>query len=76
VASDLLTVEAEIVRGKLVASTVDQLGEFARDVAIEASAVARAAVDIAAEISQAIMELLEDDSLRLDFANLFSDDPV
>ncbi len=45
------------------------------DVGVVADLVARLAAEITAEVSQAGVELLEDDGLRLNLADLLGDDP-
>lgn len=53
----------------------DEAGEMARNVAVVANLVSRGASQVVTEATKAAVELLKDDCLSLDFADLFSDDP-
>jgi len=75
VASDALAVEAEVV-GTEVTILAEEFSEFASDTAVVSSRVTRVAAEIVVECTQTVVELLEDDGLKFDFANLLSDHPL
>jgi len=70
-----LAVESEVVTAE-GAVRVDDVAVVARDAAVIASTAARLVPDITAERAHARDELLEDDGLSLDLADLLSDDPL
>jgi len=55
---------------------IEQLRSELRNIGVEANIITGLAPQITLEIPQASSELFEDDDLRLDVANLLSDDPI
>jgi len=67
--------EPKVVRGERTIGRFE-ITVVAGDAAIVANTAARVVQQVAAEGPHAGVELLEDDGLGLDFANLLSDDPL
>ncbi len=74
-ASDAASAEAE-VRAAQGAGRRDDAAEVASNAAVVADAAAGLAPEVSAERAERRVELLENDSLRLNIANLLGDDPV
>jgi len=74
-ASDAMAAETEVLAAE-GAVRADEAGEMARNVAVVANLVSRGASQVVTEATKAAVELLKDDCLSLDFADLFSDDPL
>jgi hypothetical protein len=75
VASDVLSWKAPVVSAEW-AVRLDDVPKVAGNIAIVANLVARGASQVVAEATHAAVELLEDNSLSLDFADLLCDDPL
>jgi len=58
------------------AVSIANAAEVAGDVLVVADLMAGGATQVVAEVTKTGMELLEDDSLRLNFTNLLSDDTL
>jgi len=71
----VLAIEPEVVVAE-GAIRIDNVVIVARDALVVADTAAGMAADIVAERAYARAELLEDDGLSLDFADLFGDDPL
>jgi len=69
------TTEPEVVTRKRAVGPADA-AKVASNRAVEAALVARAAAQVMTEVTEAGVELLEDDSLGLNLADLFEDDPL
>ena len=74
VAPEIGAAEAEVVRRE-GAVLLEEVAEVAGDPRVEARVEARRAAEVVAEEPEAGVELLKDDGLRLDFADLLGDDP-
>jgi len=70
-ASDVMAAETEVLAAE-GAVRADEAGEMARNVAVVANLVSRGASQVVTEATKAAVELLKDDCLSLDFADLFS----
>jgi len=75
VAADIAAAEAEVVCGQR-AVLGDDVAEVARDLGVEADVVAGSTTQVVAEEAERGVELLKDDGLGLNFADLFGDDPL
>jgi len=74
-ATDIMTSEAE-VGGAERAVSFEEIANVACDANVEANVVARDAADVVSEQTNAGVELRKSDSLCLNFAHLFRDDPL
>lgn len=74
VAANAASAEAEVVRRQRAGGR-DDAREVAGDAAVEANATAGLASEVAAERAERRVELLKNYCLRLNFADLLSDDP-
>ena len=74
-ASDAASAEAE-VRDAQGAGRRDDASVVASNAAVVADAAAGLAPEVSAERAERRVELLENDSLRLDVTDLLGDDPV
>jgi len=75
VLAQIRTTESEVISRERSISRADAT-EVAGNATVEANRVARHAVQVVAEKSDAGVELLEDDGLSLDLADLLEDDPL
>ncbi len=73
--SQISTAESEVVRREGSVSRAN-VAEVAGNATVEASRVARHAVQVVAEESKTGVELLEDDGLSLNLADLLEDDSL
>jgi len=67
--------EAEVASGERSVIEAD-IAEVSSNGTVEANLTARDTVKVIAEVTKASMELLEDDGLSLDLADLLKDDPL
>lgn len=75
VATEVMTGETEVIVGEGAVRGLE-ITEVAGNATVKANRAARLARQVAAERAEACGELLEDDSLSFDFANLLGDDPL
>lgn len=69
------TLEAKVASGERAVRVADA-AEVAGNALVEANRVAGRAIQVVAEVTEAGVELLKDDSLSLNLANLLGDNPL